>query len=74
MTYRIKTVEAVQFDPQSEPWPGGVEASETSPTGYLFVGMQGRLFVVAGDYVITSPGPPRLVRQSEFDEFYEPAQ
>lgn len=56
MTYRRKTV----------------EASEASPTGYLFVGSQGRQFLMAGDYIVTSPGDPRLVRQVEFEEFYEP--
>lgn len=71
MTYRQKTIEATQFDPQAQDWPSGITAASESPTGYEFQGALGRQFVVAGDYVITSPGPNRLVHEADFEAQYE---
>lgn len=62
MKYRKKPVviEAVQFDPQAEQWPGGVQRW---PDGYGVVPrdmswgyidtLEGRMHVQAGDWIIT---------------------
>lgn len=73
MMYRLKNVEASQFDPELLPWPEGVTASEESSTGYLFVGER-RVEIRPGDYVIPGRWFPFFMAQAEFESLYEPSE
>lgn len=74
MTYRLKAIEAIQFAPDVEPWPDGVSASETSSTGYIFVGMNGQCEIGPGDYVIPGLPLPSCMAAQAFEALYEPAE
>lgn len=74
MTYRLKPIEAVQFDPQVEPWPDGISASENSSTGYIFVGINGQCEIGTGDYVIPGTPLPSCMAAQAFEALYESAE
>lgn len=74
MAYRLKAIVAIPFDPEVEPWPDGVSASETSSTGYIFVGMNGQCEIGSGDYVIPGTPLPSCMSAQAFEAQYEPAE
>lgn len=74
-------VEAIQFDPDAETWPKGVEErkghwSEINKTpgrnfGFIGPGTVGR--VRPGDWIVTNPtGERYVVLQEYFFDVYEP--
>lgn len=72
MTYKVKNVEAVQFDPEIEPWPDGISVIDGSdPVRYLFTGAW-QCEIKPGDYVMAGRLVPAYMSQEDFEYLYEP--
>lgn len=76
MFYRLRNIEAVQFDSEAPPeeWPAGVTEGAESPTGYWFDGLGGVRPITPGDYVVVRGAVPRLMGPADFEQLYEPAE
>jgi hypothetical protein len=72
-------IEAVQFDPQSHPWPEGVIAwGDLQPRdmswGYIDT-PEGKMHVIAGDWIITGiAGEKYNCKDAIFQASYEAVQ
>ena len=69
-------VDAVQFLPDHKPWPEGVFADSTSPTGYRLTTLESTapgFEVTPGDWIITGVAGERWACKDEiFRQTYEP--
>jgi hypothetical protein len=72
--YRQKsqTVEAVQFDPDVQPWPDGVQ-STLGHERHIIETPEGLAWIDAGDWIVYgASGKPHICKPAIFEATYEP--